>query len=72
MVGIEQNHVEEPKISKCIINGLKKLQYEHGETDPCLYIKANRKGKSYIVIYMNETILATNNHVEKTNLEKGL
>jgi hypothetical protein len=59
-------------MNKCIINRLKKLQYEHGEIDPCLCIKANRKSKSHIVIYMNDTILATNNHVEKTNLEKGL
>lgn len=72
MVGIEQNHIEEPKVNKCIINGLKKLQYEYAETDPCLCIKANRKSKRYIVIYMNDTTLTTNNHVEKTNLEKGL
>jgi len=58
--------------NKCILNKLIELGYIQGKADPCLYIKHNKDVRNYVIIYVDDSIIASNSTEEVIKLEETL
>lgn len=58
--------------NKCISNKLIKLGYIQGKADPCLYIKHDKDIKNYVIVYVDDIIMASNSTEEIIKLEETL
>lgn len=58
--------------NKNISDKLKELRYTQGKADPCLYIKRNKGIICYVIIYVDDIIMASNSTEEIIKLEETL
>ena len=56
----------------CISSKLKEIGYSQGITDPCLYIKHSRNMSTYVIIYVDDIVIATKNTDEIQKFEQEL